>query len=365
MGGNALKLVGLESRRISTDELHSLCSDVELLTGNLFAGLEPVKFWHEKPTHGDIDFVAHVRPEFMENWESSVSSALNSKGFHRNRPVCSLEFKGVQIDIAGQESDADMRAYLDFCHYSPCGNVIGRMLKQTGAKWGVDGLSYPVREQVDGEGQLLGNVPLSRDMKEILSLAGLDHETWKSGFEKQEDIFNFCAGSSLFNKEIFAFENLNHINRKRDRLRADYHSWIEHIQGRDDTYSRYANDEERSAKKTEWFAVLCEKFPHLGDAAEAIHQAANIKKELAAKFNGGTVGELTGLKGKELGVTLGAFIGHIGGHEGFDAWRADGDVEALKASFLEFYNKSGGPAGMPLPNDCGKVEQRNVAKGFR
>jgi len=220
MGGNALKSQNIEARRISTPEMRQFILEMQTLAVPHFNWLDPVKCWHNKPTHGDIDFIGFAKSDRkgkqLPAWAEEIMEQANSEGFHWNKPVLSFEYKGVQIDFAVKYTDRDAKNYLNFCQYSPTGNIVGRMLKQTGVKWGVDGLTFPVRDPAD-DNNMLGSVDLTDNVEDILSLAGLDPKKWVAGFDQETEIYEYACNSPLFNKEIFQFENLNHVNRKRDR----------------------------------------------------------------------------------------------------------------------------------------------------
>lgn len=345
MGGSALQLVGIETRRIGKKEFSELVTEVTNAADGLLHWVKPVKFYHSKADMGDIDFVAYGKSDAQGSeiveWGETLMSRLNSKGYHYNKPVLSFEYKGVQIDIATRYSEEKAKAYLEFCHYSPIGNVVGRMLKQTGAKWGVDGLVYPVRDKNEDTSHILGHVPLSMDITGPLNLAGLDVNKWKAGFEEENDIFAFCVESKLFNKEMFAFENLNHVNRKRDRLRRDYHSWLAYIQDKPDKYPRYTSSEEQLSAKEAWRAELCKMFPESNLEAERqkLFAEAEERRALHHKFNGNLVRELTGLEGKELGNFLSSFKAEFESPKAHEEWIRHATESEIKNRVLEAHNQ--------------------------
>jgi hypothetical protein len=354
MGGNALKSIGIKTRRIDTSEFLYLTERVRQLTSDLFINIEPVKSYHKKPDHGDIDFIATLRqgmdapplqtPDERQKgynpppiWVQKIQNC-GTQGLYWNDPVVSFELEGVQIDITGHLQPEMAKAHLEFSHYSPIGNVVGRMIKQTGAKWGIDGLSFPVRDSLSGDGNINGCVHLSYDIKDVLYIAGLPFKNWKDGFETQEEMFEWAAQSRLFNKEIFYFENLNHTNRKRDSIRPDYHAWLAFIKDKPNHYPRYQTKEERTIARTKWFAQLCERFPHLGPAREEILQTKADRSKHREKLNGNLIRAWTGLQGKELGDVFKAFKTIIGPNpQDFDLWLTQISEKEAKRTFLAFH----------------------------
>lgn len=366
MGGNALKSIGIESRRVNSGEFYDLVRTAQGELADSFHWLEPVKFWHQKPDHGDIDFVGFVKSMAPGKsgrplWVEEIADG--SEGIHWNKPVLSFEFQGVQVDIAARSTDVAAKNYLQFCHYSPIGNTVGRMIKQTGAKWGVDGLCFPVRESLAGDGDLLGEIHLSDNIADVMQLAGLDPDAWEKGFEKQEDIFRFASGSALFNKAIFQFENLDSVSRKRDRLRQDYHQWLAFVEGVPDKYRRPESDEERGEMKAAWFKSLCELFPDadLEKGRNALLDAKQQRKEAGKNFNGKLVAEWTGLSGKQLGGKLTEFRNSLGGDGEYEKWLLAATADGAKKTFMDFMAQT---ATLPAGSG-GKVSSDGRERGGR
>lgn len=355
MGGNAIRSLGLEARRVTTQEHNDIVIEVKARTAHLFDTCEPVKFYHQKADHGDVDIVCAIKggadtknpllecPEanLKPRWIDLLTQTLESRGVLWNPPVASMELRGVQVDFSGHPDPVMAQTHLDFSHYSPTGNVIGRMIKQTGAKWGVDGLTFPMRENLAGNGNILGIIRLSFEAKDAFELAGIPADAWRRGFETQEDIFSWASNSALFNKDIFDFENLDHTNRKRDALRPDYHTWRAFIENLPPKYKRSENDSERTQAKTRWFEILCETFPNLRPEREKILEEKKEKAIHREKLKGNLIQQWTGLQGQALGNLIRAFRAHgVPGGMDYDRWLATISASEAKSTFLEFSRKN-------------------------
>lgn len=356
MGGNALKLLGIQSRRIPSAEFIELSEKTRELTQSLFSNIQVVKAYETKPDHGDIDLVAVIKPglEVMAErtqeqkdkgeapkplWVEELKAVTGTTGIYWNSPVASMELEGVQVDISGHLDPNKAKTRLEFSHYSPIGNVVGRMIRQTGAKWGVDGLTFPIRDTLANEGNLLGSVQLSIEMQDVFELAGLPSEPWEKGFKTQQEIMEWAAQSRLFNKEIFEFDNLNHINRKRDILRPDYHQWLEYTKTVPNKYERYKTPEEANAAKTMWFTLICQRFENLRPEWEAAHELKRLKSESKGKLNGKLIQSWTGLKGKELGQCIEEFKTTMGGEKQYQQWLIKTSEKKAEETFKSFYRK--------------------------
>jgi hypothetical protein len=366
MGGNALKLVGINPIRISTEKSFEIIREAQttLSSLGLFSWIKPVKYWKKKPDHGDIDLVAHLNQDHKGNppkeWAKSCAKALGSKAHYWNKPVVSLEFHQVQLDITGRENAIKAQTNLDFCHYSPFGNILGRMIRKTGAKWGVDGLEYNIHQDNKPNSPQITQINLSHNIDTILNFCGLDPNQWHKGFQTQEEIFKYAASSPLFDKKIFLFENLNHAHRKRDKTRPDYHSWLEFIVNTKDNTIWNINETEKEYEDriTQYQDIIDNLFP---DAqllnTQKLHRENHLKfKELKReKFNGQLVSLWiaqtqkkaidnqieAGIQGEELGITISAFkkAKKITEQDRFLQWLEITSKETCQEEFLEFYYK--------------------------
>ena len=336
MGGTALKHLGFESRRISKEEYFELVSEIKEIGRKHFSAFRDILHYKNKPDHGDIDFLGLYLPLLGESVE--IKGIFNANFYSQNSCVHSFDYKGVQIDLAIQESlDAFTYYYLFSC-FSPMGNVLGRIVKQKGLKWGIDGLTYPIKLS---DSEQLGNINVDIHgpyctFEKLLEFAGLENnfgdcfERFKSAFETQEDIFEWLSKSNLFNKDIFAFENLNHVNRKRDRLRKDYHSWLEFIK---DKPNKFVGNED----KTVYIKKINNHFGvNINKKAEDLISQHTYKKFLKEKFNGKMVSEWTGLQGEELGKVIKAYKDSIPDFEDFIQLKTPENIEK---NFREFCKK--------------------------
>jgi hypothetical protein len=315
MGGTALKeQFGFEGKRIDKDIYAVLVDELVRTAQDSFGGSKLLDVLHyaNKQSFGDIDLVGISNGS---QDQALIKELFKPQFISKNFFVYSFDYKGVQVDLSLLPSRNERDALYLFSCFSPMGNILGRLLKQKGLKWGIDGLSYPIKlsdcEQL-GTAPILSHNPW-RSFIKTLNFLGFDygpdcfdlHEEFFKGFchqfQEQKDIFEFLSSANLFNKEIFAFENLNHTNRKRDRVRADYHAWLEFVEDKESVFkaehdkTMYLDEINNHFKINlykNWQELMAEKL---------------LKDHLKDKFNGNLIMNWTNSEGKELGHVINSF----------------------------------------------------------
>jgi hypothetical protein len=358
MGGNALKLKGLLPKRINDSELQGITDSLStlLIKNKVFKWIKPVKAYKNKTDHGDLDLIGELEEEFKlppkkgeEQWHLIAKNLLNSKAIHWNKPVASLEYHGYQIDLTGRESHTRAKTHLEFSHYSPLGNILGRLIRTTGAKWGIDGLEYEIKEEDKQGSNIIKILPLSDSIDEILKFCGLNPTVWHQGFNTQEEIFNYACQSPLFNKEMFQMENLNHTHRKRDRTRPDYHAWLDYIapnnvKNKCDYKTRTQSEIESPNIKESACLLIEQAFPKanlLKNIRESREENKRTKDIKTSKFNGHLVSQWTNLKGRELGNFIKGFKENLNlaNEKSLLKWIESSEAPHIKRCVLD-YQKS-------------------------
>ena len=152
-----------------------------------------------------------------------------------------------------------------------------------------------------------------------------------------EEIFDFIIESNYFDYTTFLMENLNHIDRKRNKKRKSYQEFLFYIEnkGITDTYKF-------NVDKSVYIDLIDESFPKAGLKQKIVEltRKDNENQELNKKFNGKLImNRHPELKGKELGDYIRKF------HENYDDYREFGlshSSDEILESFKEFYeNKKG------------------------
>lgn len=322
MGGNALRTV--ETIRLSKLDYAALAERAltELDAAWPLARPHLVRSYRAKPDYGDMDVVVDA-----EGVPADVAAELRrlfqSTEVVHNGSVWSCDVDGFQLDVLCMPS-GDYETACDYFAYNDLGNLMGRVSRRMGFKYGHDGLSWQLR---DGD-QLVANVEVSKDMPKVFAFLGYDqpaadYATFENGFESLLDVFRFVTTSPWFDPTAYALESRNHTARIRDRKRPSYRTFLEWLE------RERVPAGARAGETPDCHLVRAmREFPQFTQRlhdAQLGHEAAKNRR---ARFNGQMAARLTGLAGKALG----AFMAHVrngypGGRVAFDAWLDTGPSE--------------------------------------
>ena len=78
------------------------------------------------------------------------------------------------------------------------------------------------------------SIVITKDFDKALKFLGFDVERFKQGFNNMNEVFEFVASSTFFNKDAFLFENRNHKARARDKKRSNYLAALEYFKNKKD-----------------------------------------------------------------------------------------------------------------------------------
>lgn len=296
MGGNALKEFGIETRRADKYEYFKLTEEVtKVLDANNIAN-RITRSVRNKSSYGDADILVEHNPycEGKPDWVWNIKRYFGEDTpVFSNGGVYSFPYKNFQVDFItiewGNVSICD--SYFAFSS----GMLMGRILAMFGIKYGHNGLWYKIKYN----GNTIKEIKLTSDPKIVFEIGGFDYAKFQEGFESEEEFFLWIMSSKYFTKSLFQFENLDHKNRTRNRKRPDYNRFLQFID------SHLGNEiivlDESPRNK------LLSYFPTIVDAENEAIAEAKKAEELAQKFNGNIVMEITGLTGKDLGDYISFF----------------------------------------------------------
>lgn len=300
MGGKVIQSVfGLPEKRLSKEEYFSLAARLsEKMKDYYHKRFYILQNYKNKESFGDLDMILETDPHFpYKTWIKDTFGIEPSQ----NTSVYSFPFEDFQVDfILTKPEDWEPTK---FYYYGETGNCEGRLFHKKGLRWGHDGLSYFIRNELfdpsqKGSSHIAKIVNLSRDPKEAMEIGGFDYDWRVNGFENQEELFNYIITSKYFDPEIFKFENLNHINRTRNRKRPVYAALVDYIE-KNKSQGNYVF-KDKSIYLEEWKV----RWPHLGEEIEKAREEFFKAKELKSKFNGHLVK-------KWLGMDDGKLVGKV------------------------------------------------------
>jgi hypothetical protein len=332
MGGKALKI---ETERKTTDEFNEIASEIipiikkELKTETFIA-----KCYHNKETHGDMDILVKFGSEQQNiNLIDFIKENFSPLDIYNNNGVVSFDYDNFQIDIIPiKQSNWEIAKV--WYSYDPFSNLCGKSSHRFGTKYGHGGLVYPFR---NFNGRLSHDITLSKDPKRIFEFLGYDYERFQKGFDTLEEIFEYVISGKYFDHSIFLMENLNHIDRKRNKKRKSYQEFLQYIKnkGIKDTY-------DFNKDKSTYIDLIHQSFPEvdLKGKIEQLTKKDKENQELNSKFNGRMIMDIfPELTGKELGNMITNF------HKSFDDYREFGlkhSSDEIMFEFGKFYQKEKG-----------------------
>jgi len=316
MGGLALKHLNVE--RKGAEDYFKLVEEVQTLCSIIAKRCAVVPAYSKKETFGDMDVLIVVKPD-VKDLREALHSLFEPRDIKHNANCYSLDYSNFQIDVLTVADDT-FDCALTYFSFNDLGNLMGRVAHKQGLKYGHLGLSIPVRVKETHE---LGEVFLTKDPKAIFTYLGYNYDRFLQGFETLEDIFRYTTTSPFFNKESYALENLNHINRTRNRKRPTFMAFVKWLEEHPELQSYLYNDD-----KTEYVNKALRTFnKHL--EYFTLLQEAKKKEYIKSKFNGELVTAVTGLEKEELGKFIVKFKSTFLSQQQFEEWVFSSSCEEI------------------------------------
>lgn len=150
----------------------------------------------------------------------------------------------------------------------------------------------------DGD-YLFRQICLTRDYDVALRFLGYDPARLHADFDTREEIFEYVAGSTYFNRDIFLLENRNAKARERDRKRPTYMAFLKWCEERPNLPAyQYPED------KAEWLPRIAEHFPHFQCELDQALQDLADQRKVKERYSGKWVASVTGLAAQPLGILM-------------------------------------------------------------
>ena len=299
MGGNALSY---KSVRLNKEVYKQITSDTLSKLRQVFPGrVQDIKAYRNKESFGDLDILIESTaydPFLAAKTLSAVEVVRNgpvtSFGVKIDPSVIDLEHVTFQIDLI-KAAPAEFEYTLAYFGFNDLGNLIGRTAHKAGLTHRHDGLFFYHRDGTYKFRELL----LTQDHDKALEFLGYSAARYHQGFDDLEDIFQYVAGSSFFNRDIFLLENRNAQARVRDRKRKTYMEFLAWCEQHPNlpayTYP---------SSKSVWLPRIIKHFPDFATNYAQSQADLALVRQLKSISNGTRVSALTGLKGKELGFVM-------------------------------------------------------------
>lgn len=323
VGGNLFKL-GRKPR----DEYLSIEAEVRrFLDGLVGDGYRIPRYYASKPDFGDMDVViSGAAVEALGGAEAFRAAIIEGLQITRTKSVghvYSTAFRDFQVDYFTRPAELFEATY-HYLSFNDLGNIIGKICKRLGLKYGEDGLSYVFRRP--SQPSYKKTLGVSRDWPRILTFLGLDVAAWEAGFETLEQMFAWVVVSPWFS--VVPYEQRARTTEQRARRRqtmARFVQWLEE-EGID---KRHEFLQERDA----YVPRIAAAFPEaeLESALAREREAEARVVALREKFSGDRVRAWTGLDGKALGGFMRRFCEAYSQEELLA--RSPAEIQALVEAF--------------------------------
>ncbi len=331
MGGTALEILGVQTRRQSRPELDKIFTEVYLLLAPYCTNFQETIFYRRKDSFGDLDILisSDTRETITVLHEKIIKLVEegHSKGVVRNDTVLSFEWSELQVDLIWFHNDEFDTAEF-YYSYNDLHNLIGKIADYHGLYFGQWGLKWDVHI-----GQKTLKVILETDRRKIYEALGYDYDQYLKGFDSIEEIFDFVLTSPRFDYRAFLPENMDYRNRTRNKKRPLYQRFLVFLEDKPKIEAKlppYSEEE------------IFEKWSHRGVKLQYLIFQRDILNEaiVREKFSGYTVQQLTGLQGKALGTVMANFKNYLMGKgiQSFSAFVLESDLIQIKKVFMEWYN---------------------------
>lgn len=329
MGGNALKHSYTE--RKSTKDFLRIASEIQdRVSNDIGIKTTVIKYFHNKTEHGDLDLLLKINPKNNINIKEYIQKSFNPNEIHSNGGVYSFDYDNFQIDfILIKEEFWDVA--ISWMDYDPSGNIMGKTYHKFDLSYGWRGLYYKFR---NFEGRNPQDILISTDPRKIFEFGGYNYDRYLEGFETLEDIMRFTINTKYFDTEMFKMGNLNHIDRKRNKKRKTYHTFLQYLED-NNIYIKHNFHKD----KKKYLEMIDEYFPE-ANLLEKIDKLLIIDKEnkiISQKFNGNIVMDwLPNLIGKQLGNAISLFKNDLG--DGYNDFILNANHDTIKNRFMKAYS---------------------------
>jgi hypothetical protein len=326
MGGNLLKTWKLPEKRLNPEEYKKLSEKILRLLSEeytvptsvspekrLLTGIAPSL--RQKESHGDLDVIISVK-ELQGNqkyfYDSFRLFLENQFGYkpHQNTNVFSFPADDFQVDVT-IVPEIEFESSINYTSWGDLSNLMGRIYHKMGLHYGHSGLTFWIRKGLfdkniewSDNDHVYEKFTLTRDFRQICEIGGFDHERWLQGFDTEEDAFEFVTNSKYFDKSLFLIENLNHINRVRNRKRPMYMRFIEYTD--QSALEENSNPPSSNFLSKENYSIIFQKrFPELRERIDYYRFQNSIDNIVKEKINGHIIKDLfPEIDGKLIGQIL-------------------------------------------------------------
>lgn len=335
MGGRALLQAGIETKRIDRDSFYKLYDELEPKLQTIYNKVQLIPFYRTKETFGDMDILVSEPKEDLgirgaNDFRLLFQKLFNPKAIIHNGNVWSFDQDNFQVDII-KTKPKYWDTTLTYYSYNDLGNLMGRIARRLGFRYGHYGLKGVYKSKYGFNDY---EFFISDDIPKIFEFLGFYYDEFKLGFDTLEDIFEYVIDSDYFDPNIFAYENLDHTNRVRNKKRDSYQKFIEYISVDNFEVSEFEGKDYHFERARIMFGE------DLKNQIETFKVYDEQLNKIRQKFNGNIVMDITKLQGKELGEFISLFKNNIPNNfNSFNQYILETDEEQIKKDIKIFSEK--------------------------
>jgi len=313
MGGHALDRIGIKTERKSTKDLYRIFNEIK----DYFIDYEitMTKFYTEKESHGDLDIL--VKTKDSDSLIKLVNDKIKPQGIIVNDDAVSFDYDNFQVDLICIKPEIWEIAVIWYS-YDPLFNLLGKIAKGFGLRYGKDGLYYKSISK-----SYTDKIMLSQNIGEIFKFLGYDFNEFKKGFDTLEDIYMFIINGKFYDRELFEPMNLTNVDRKRSIKRPTFKGFLKFSK---DFKSKYT-----FKSKDFYIDYIDSWFPGFKDKTEKHKQFNNVKVVINKKLR-------LVLSNFKSGKLLGNIVYYYRlSKSDFQDYILNTDLENIETDFNEFY----------------------------
>lgn len=331
MGGRIFKHLG-EPLRLPTERFEPIARAVADATGG-----RPVAWLRDKPDHGDVDIVlpqSIVDRHGDAALAAMVGAAVGVEHVHYREDCRNpIVFVGLrlpegifQVDLIGVPDEL-----VDFAHgvlsWGDLGVMIGRVAREMGITFGMNGLRVPLRVPSAQSRSIL----LTSDFDDALKHLGLDPVRHRAGFDDIVASADWLADGAYFDPKIYDPSRTTSEARRRSRVRSSQPALVEYLKSRPGRHE-WPEVSGPSAMQEDMVRETVERFGKTleVETARAEMIASTVREE--THFSLDAVSAATGVvEPRDVRALVSIMQESFPGTDEFPKWRARAEPDDIAA----------------------------------
>lgn len=279
-----------------------------------------------KTDFGDVDVIVGV-DDLRSDWQTRLISAAAApfKAQAIWGPL-SIALDEHQIDFI-PVLDAAVDFAADFYAFGDSATFVCRTAERLGFLLQHTGLSLELAQEKNGA-HASRRVLLTRDWDTVLKICGFDEHRYRDGLSDHSDVFDWLAGSELYQKATFTAPR-NNEQRRRDLSRPmarDFRGWL---------YQAPPGNAELVIDSQLGVQRAAAELPRMSELINRAHTEIERELDFRARYNGLLVASWLDIPAPRIGAAMKAIERAAGSREELLARFIDRSDDELRAFAVE------------------------------